>query len=143
MLEEFDAKKALFRGTAEAINAGAAVINGLGGRFPELSVPVGLGLAPVVLPAASIAALGVAAALITWGVQWVAGVVSRMETEQLLGYGTPEQKADLAAQLVRAKMAHDAASESPLQSVSGLIKWGAIAFFGYLAWRAYSTRGAV
>lgn len=145
MLEEFDTRRALFRGTAEAINAGAAVINGLGGRFPQLSIPQGLGLAQIVLPVATIAALATAGALITWGAQWVAGVVQRMETEQLLGYGTPEQRADLARQLALARNAQIAASESPLQSVAGLVKWGAVAFLGWLAWRAYSQsqgRGA-
>jgi hypothetical protein len=137
MLSDYDSKKLLFRGTAEAINAGAEVFNALGGRFPQLSIPAGLGLAPLVIPAATVAAIGVAAGLIIWGSQWVAGVVQRMETEQLLGYGTPEQKADLARELARARSAQMLASESPLQSISGVVKWGAIALLGWMAWQAF------
>lgn len=137
MLSEFDSKKTLFRGTAETINAGAALLNSLGGRFPQLSIPSGLGAFPLVIPAATVAAVGVAAALITWGAQWVSGVVNRLETEQLLGYGTDAQKAELARQIVVARNAQMLASESPLASVSGLVKWGALAFLGYMAWQAF------
>lgn len=137
MLQEFDSKKLLFRGTAEAINAGAAIINNMGGRFPQLSIPQGLGLVPLVIPAATVAAIGVAAALITWGVQWVGGVVERLRREQLLGVGTDAQKADLARSLAMADAALAASSESPLASISGVVKWGAIAFLGYMAWQAF------
>jgi hypothetical protein len=137
MLAEFDGKKLLFRGTAEAINVGAEVLNSLGGRFPQLSIPAGLGIAQFVIPATTVAAIGVAAGLILWGSQWVTGVVNRMQTEQLLGYGTPEQKAELARQIVAARNAKLLADESPLQSISGVVKWGAIAVLGWMAWQAF------
>ena len=73
MLQEFDQKKMTFRIAAEGINAGAAVINAAGGRFPQLSIPQGLGLAPLI-PAAAIAAIALAATLIAWGVKWIDGV---------------------------------------------------------------------
>lgn len=137
-LQEFDSKKLLFRGTAEAINAGAALLNSMGGRFPQLSIPSGLGLVPLVIPGATIAAIGIAAGLIVWGSQWVAGVVQRMETAQLLGVGTPAQQAELARQMAIARNAQIANSESPLQSISGVVKWGAIAFLAYMAFQAFS-----
>lgn len=138
-LSEFDMKKTVFRVAAEGINAGAALINAAGGRFPQLSIPSTLGLGPLVIPAAAIAALGTAAALIVWGQSWIAGVNERMATAQLLATGDPE----VARLIARAKAAQIAADQSPLASVSGIVKWGALAFLGYLAWKTLASRGRI
>jgi len=139
MLSEFDGKKMLFRATAEGINAGAAVINAAGGRFPQLSVPSGLGIVPALaIPAATIAAFGVAASLLVWGAQWVSGVVDRMRFAQLSGMVTdPAKREALALSQANAEMALKATSESPLTSIAGVVKWGAIAFAAFLAWKAF------
>ncbi len=137
MLREFDAKKSTMRMTAEAINAAAAVINSAGGRFPQLSIPTGLGALPLVLPAAGIAAIAVAATLITWGVTWIDGVKQRLLYAQLTAKGTPEQQAELARALAMAEAASRASDESPLASIAGIAKWGAIAVLGWMAWRAW------
>lgn len=142
LLSEFDAKKLAFRMAAEGINAGAAVINSAGGRFPSLSIPAGLGVAPFVIPVAAIAAIGAAAALITWGVQWIEGVKQRMLYEQLTSKGTPEQQADLARALALADSSARASSESPLASVAGIVKWGALGLGAFLLWQAYTGKSA-
>lgn len=140
MLADYDSRKMLFRGAAEGINAGAAIINSVGGRFPQLSIPsgfAGFGALPLVIPAATIAAVGIAASLIAWGAIWVSGIVDRMRREQLLGRGTPAQQAALARELALADSALAATSESPLASISGIVKWGAIAVLGWMAWQAF------
>lgn len=139
-LQEFDAKKTVFRMTAEGINAAAAVINSAGGRLPQLSIPSGLGFAPFVIPAAGIAAIATAATLITWGLSWIDGVRERMRLAQLLDVGTPEQKAELARALATADAAAVAGSSSPLASIAGAVKWGAIGLGLWLAYRAWEGR---
>lgn len=139
-LSEFDAKKAVFRMTAEAINAAAAFINSAGGRFPSLSIPTGLGFAPIVLPAAGIAAIATAATLIVWGVSWINGVKERMRLAQLMSVGTPEQQAELARSIAVADNAQRTADASPLSSVASVVKWGAIGLGLWLAYRAWSDR---
>lgn len=141
LLDEFYAKRSLYKGTAEAINMGAAAINAAGGRFPQLSIPSGLGLAPL-LPAVAIGAIATAATLITWGLSWLSQVRDRLGRAQLLDAvkSDPEKAAALAEAMARSDMALAAASESPLSSVAGIVKWGAIGLGAYLLWRAYSTR---
>lgn len=141
MLSEFDSKKLAFRLAAEGINAGAAVINSAGGRFPSLSIPAGLGFAPFVIPVAAVAAIATAATLIVWGVQWIEGVKQRMLYEQLTSKGTPEQQASLARALALADSSARASSDSPLASVAGIVKWGAIAAVAWMAYRELTKRG--
>jgi hypothetical protein len=143
-LREFDFKKGLFRATAEGINAGAAVINSLGGRFPELSVPAGLGLVPLVIPAATIAAIAVAASLVVWGSQWVSGVNERMKLTLLTGSVSDPVKRDaLLSSMAMTEATAAAASGSPLSSIAGVVKWGAIALAAWLAYQAFAgTRRA-
>lgn len=141
-LQEFDSKKLTFRLTAEGINAAAALINSAGGRFPALSIPAGLGALPVI-PAAGIAAIGVAATLIAWGVKWIDGVNQRLSNAQYLAKGTPQQQAELARALAISDASQRASSESPLASIAGAVKWGAIglvAFLAYQAWQRSSSR---
>lgn len=137
-LQEFDAKKTAFRMAAEGINAAAAVINSAGGRFPSLSIPSGLGFAPVAIPAAGLIALATAATLITWGLSWIDGVRERLRVAQLLGVGTPQQQAELARALATAEAAQLASSESPLASIAGVVKWGALGLAAWLAYQAWS-----
>lgn len=142
LLSEFESKKWTYRMTAEAINAGAEIINSMGGRFPQLSVPQGLGLVPFAIPAATIAAVGVAASLVVWGAQWVSGVNERLRLAQLLDVGTPDQKAELARAIGLADAAERAASGNPLSSIASVVKWIAIAGVGWMALQAFNTSSA-
>lgn len=130
LLNEYDYKKTALRLAAEGINAGAAAINAAGGRFPQLSIPAGLGIAPVVLGAGAIAALGAAATLISWGLAWIQGMNERMSFAALMQTGDPE----ITRILARAKAAQAMAEQSPLASIAGLAKWGAIILLGLMAW---------
>lgn len=141
---EFDAKKTQLRLTAEAINAGAAVINSMGGRFPSLSVPGTLGFLPIAIPAATVVAIGTAAVLATWGTTWLIGLNDRLKTAQLLdAQKTPEQRAAVARAISDTQNAVDLASGSTWSQIGGVVKWAAIAALGYLAFKAfkdYSSR---
>lgn len=138
LLDEFEAKKTAMRTTAEAINLGAQAINAAGGRFPVLSVPSGLAGVPLLLPAATIAALGIAAALVVWGKTWLEGVNQRIREAQLLqAVDDPEQRAALAAEMQASQAAVDKANASGFSTTAQLIKWGAIGLIGFMAFQAY------
>lgn len=138
-LTEFDGRKYQFRLTAEAINAGAATVNGMGGRFPELSIPQGLGIAPVVMGAAALAAIATAAALISWGNTWLRGLNQRMAVAAAAAQiEDPDAKAAFLAQATIASQAADAAEESPVSTIANAVKWAAIAGAAYLTWKAFS-----
>lgn len=134
-LSDFTDKRAQFRITAETINAGAATINAVGGRFPELSIPMSLGIAPIVMGGAAIAAIAVAASLIVWGNTWLQGLNQRMATAAAAAMiDDPNAKAAFLTASATAQAAADAASESPLSSIAGIAKWvciGAVAFLVY------------
>lgn len=140
-LNEYESKKGVFRTTAEAINLAASGINALGGRMPELSIPTGLGL-PIVIPLALVAAIGTAAALIVWGNTWLQGVQSRMQIAVEAGLiQDPEKRDAFIAKMGEIQRQADAASGSGLSNIASIVKWGAIAFAGYLAFQAFqSTR---
>lgn len=141
MLQEADGKRWALRTTAEAINAGAAVINAAGGRFPQLSIPSGLGFLPA-LPLAAVAAIATAATLIAWGVAWLSGLNQRLRNEQLLGaIDDPTKRAALASSLAQSAAAADVAN-NPLANLSSIVKWGAIALGAWLVYQAWAkSRG--
>lgn len=136
-LSDFDAKRWTFRATAEAINAGAWAVNAAGGRFPVLSIPNGLGAFPV-FPAAAVAAVGVAATLIVWGLSFtkqIAAILARHVT--LSAISDPAKRDEVAAILVRADQAAQAAEAPTLSSVAGIVKWVAIGAIAFLAWKQF------
>jgi len=137
LLADFDAKRWQFRATAEAINAGAALVNSAGGRFPQLSIPNGLGAFPV-FPAAAVAAVGVAAGLIVWGLSFtkqVANTLQRYVTLQQIE--DPAKRGEIAAILARADQAASAAETPIISSVAGIVKWVAIGAIAFLAYKQF------
>ena len=138
-LDQYEGKRLTLKLTGEAINAGAAVINGLGGRFPQLSLPGTLGLAPVA-PVALIGAIGAAVGLIAWGVQWIAGVNERLRRAQLIAQASPSQRDALVRAIADSDNAVSQAQSSTLAAIAPAIKWIAIAAAAFLAYRAYTGR---
>lgn len=138
-IDQIEGKRGQLKATAAAINAGAAVINAAGGRFPVLAVPSGLSALPALaLPAAAIAALGVAVALITWGSQIVSGINERLLYAKKIEGLTPAQRTDILQASAQAEKADGfLAAFKPFGGFAGLIKWGALGVAGYLLWRAY------
>lgn len=136
-LQEYDNRKATLRATAEAINAASSGINLLGGRFPRLSIPSGLGLAPLIVPLALIAAIGTAAGLVIWGAQWMNGLNERLKTAVYINaVEDPVKKAALVEALAASDAAISTASGTGLSNVASVFKWGAI---GVGLWLAYSV----
>lgn len=143
LMRDYESKRSTLRATAEALNFGAAAVNAAGGRMPSLSLPQTLGI-PFLVPAAFVAAVASAAALIVWGRDWLQGLNTRLSRAQLLEAardpsmgGSPEIAGALAAQMARADDALQAADASPLSSIAGLVKWGAIGLGLFLAYRAF------
>lgn len=126
------------RVTAEAINAGAAAINGAGGRFPVLSVPNTLGVAPIIVGAGFLAALAVAAGIIVWGNTVIQGYNARIKQQDLLNSVTdPTAKASLAAKIVASDQAV-ALADNSVSSVSTAVKWVAIAAVAFIGFKVFS-----
>lgn len=135
-LDEYEARRGMVKTTAEALNFAAQAVNAAGGRMPVLSIPGSLGaLPPLLIPAGVLAAV---ATIIVWGRGFIAGLVQYMQDAQALAaQDTPEKKAALAAALAKARAAQ-AEADTPLASAANIVKWGAIAFGAWLAWRAFS-----
>lgn len=143
-LDEFDWKRATLKATAEALNLGAAAINAAGGRFPVLSIPRTLGLAPFVMPVAAVAALTTAAALVAWARSWADVQVARIEEARNLINLIEDPEARSAAALAAAGAASDAAraaaeTDSPLASLATIVKVAGFGVLAFLAWRAYTS----
>lgn len=139
-LADYDSRKGQLRLTAEAINAGAAAINSMGGRFPRLSIPGTLGLPPLLAPAALVAAIGAAAALIAWGSQWIAGVNERLRRAQIIEGTSPANRDAIVRAIAESDNAVNVAEGSFLASLAPTVKWIAIGIGAFLLYRAYSNR---
>lgn len=140
-LQEFDARKAVLRGTAEAINLGAAAVNYAGGRFPQLSIPQTLGLGPLAVPAAVVAAVAAAIGLIAWGVTWIGDVTGIVQRYVTIGAITdPTVKDRVSAELAVMDAAQRGATDSPLASLAGGLKWIVIGGALFLAYQIYVKR---
>jgi hypothetical protein len=137
LLDELDLKINRFKFTAEALNLGINGINRVGGNFPKLNIPAGLGIAPAAIAAGIGAAVAVAAGLIAWGSGWIQAVIDVVKRAQLMGYLTPEQRATLAPELAKLDQAQSASQSSPLTSVATIVKWAAIGAVAYFAYQAY------
>lgn len=137
-LDEFDNKRSQLLTTAEAVNAGAALINSLGGRMPQISIPGVLGSPALAIPAAAIAWVAAAAMLTTWGYMAITGLNQRLAAAQLLdAQTTPEEKAELAKSQLRINNATQLINANPWSSIGELVKWGAILALGFIGWKAF------
>ena len=139
-LSDYEDKRAMFRGTAQAINAGAMVVNAAGGRFPVMQVPQTLAALPM-LPIVAVAAFATAATLISWGRSWMEGVNRRLHDQRMLDTITdPEQRARAAEAVLQANSAQASASTSPWVAAAGIVKYGAFALLAYMGWKMWNNR---
>lgn len=139
-LSEYDQKKAQFRVAAEAINAAAGVINSLGGRFPQLSIPGTLGLPPLLIPAGIVAGVAAAATLAYWGKQWISSVIQLIrERTYLAAQSTPEERAALARAMQQAQAAEQQADSGPWAVLGSSVKWVVLAVGAYVAYRIWQN----
>lgn len=137
LLDELDGKIGRYIQVAEALNFGINGINRVGAGFPTLSIPNGLGVAPLVVAGGIGAAVAVAAALIVWGYAWIQKTQALAQQAQLYGYLPPEQRAAVAAQALKIDQAAQASAQSPLTSIANITKWAAVAAVAYFAFQAY------
>jgi hypothetical protein len=137
LLDELDSKIGRYRQVAEALNFGINGINKVGAGFPTLTIPNGLGVAPLVVAGGIGAAVAVAAALIVWGYAWIQKAQVLARQAQLYGYLTPEQRAIVAQKSIEIDQAAQASESSPLTSIANIAKWVGIAAVAYFAFQAY------
>jgi hypothetical protein len=136
-LLQYDDKKGSFRTAAEALNFAINGANQIGANFPTVKIPSGLGFVPLAAGAAIAGALAVAAALIVWGREWIAGLNDRLKAKQILDSVPPEKKAQVAESILKIDQAQKAADASPLSSIANIVKWVGIAAVAYFALTAY------
>lgn len=136
ILDEYEAKRATVKATAEALNFAANAVNSAGGRFPVLSIPGSLGALPALLVPAGV--LAAVATIIVWGREFIGRLVNYIQDQQAIAaQDTPQKKAALAAALAQARAAQ-AEAETPLSSAASVIKWAAIAAAAFFAWKAFN-----
>lgn len=137
-LFQYDQKKGQFRTAAEALNFAINGANQIGANFPTLKIPSTLGFVPLAAGAAIAGALAVAAALIVWGREWIAGLNDRLKTSMVLDKITdPQKRDDVASAIAKVEAAQKAADASPLSSIANIVKWVGIAAVAYFALQAY------
>jgi hypothetical protein len=137
LLDELDGKIGRYRQVAEALNFGINGINKVGAGFPTLTIPKGLGVAPLVVAGGIGAAVAVAASLIVWGYAWIQKAQVLARQAQLYGYLTPEQRAIVAQKALEIDQAAAASESSPLTSIANIAKWVGIAAVAYFAYQAF------
>ena len=137
LLDELDGKIGRYRQVAEALNFGINGINKVGAGFPTLTIPKGLGVAPLVVAGGIGAAVAVAASLIVWGYAWIQKAQVLARQAQLYGYLTPEQRAIVAQKALEIDQAAAASESSPLTSIASIAKWVGIAAVAYFAYQAF------
>ena len=136
-LLQYDDKKGSFRTAAEALNFAINGANQIGANFPIVKIPSGLGFVPLAAGAAIAGALAVAAALIVWGREWIAGLNDRLKAKTILDSVPPEKRPQVAESILKIDQAQKAADASPLSSIANIVKWVGIAAVAYFALTAY------
>jgi hypothetical protein len=130
-LDEYAGRKAAFKFAAESFNAVSGMVNAAGGNMASVTIPTGLGFAPLVLPVAVGVAVAGAAVLVAWAAGWMDQSNSlAMAALATIPPGAAHDAA--AAQIVNAASA--ATGTSALGSVANIVKYVAIAaaiYFGY------------
>jgi len=134
LLAEFQEKAPTIRGIVESINLGAATLNSMGIRFPQLSYGQ-LGLAPFVLPAAIAAAFAAAG---VWA-GWLRGYVQASNDAIALVNSrpdlTPEQKAGLVASIEKSRDAVSTSKTNPFAVFADGLKWVSIAALVFMVYK--------
>ncbi len=126
LLDEYQSRAGELVATAEAINAGAALVNSMGGRMPVLSIPSTLGLPPMLLPAAAVAALGAVAFYVGWAGGYMSAMTDAIAEVQQSD-APADVKAAITAQLMQAREAHRVGTSTRLlgvlAGVPSVTKW--------------------
>lgn len=144
-LLDYESRATEYKGIAETLNMGANIVNTLGGRLPQLSVPQSLGALPgLIVPAGVALALSAAVGVITYLTGFVAGmnrIIATIERQ-------PENasKAEiLAAAKAEASKAVSEMSVNPLSGVgatlgsfAGLLKIAVVGGLAYMAWKSFN-----
>lgn len=141
-IEQLNAKKSELRTIAEAINLGAAAANAMGGRMPQVSMPMNLGIAPIVLGAGTIAAIVAGSAAVGWVIAWASDVGEIMQRYvTLYAVSDPVKRDALAAELAKVDQSIQIAQSSPIAAFSNIVKWLVIGGAAFLMYQIYQKRG--
>jgi hypothetical protein len=123
-LSEYYTRKAAFKYAAEALNAVASAVNSMGGSMGSVTIPTGLGFAPLVIPVAYAAAITGAAVLIGWAINWLS--TSQTLAADIASRISDPVKRDAALAEASKIAAANAAAGGSLGQVANVVKWIAI-----------------
>lgn len=137
LLLDYEQRSAGVKATAEALNAGAAAVNAMGGRMPVLSIPATLGLPPLLLPAAVVAGVAAAATYVGWSLGYVSAMTRAIEVVNE-STADAESKAEITRQLQRSRDAARIGSGTSLALFSGPLKIIALGALAFLAYKAFN-----
>lgn len=152
-IQDYESKKSMVKATAEAINAGALVINSTGGRFPSMSIPGGLGNPLLAVPVVTVAAIAAVGGLVYWGHGIILGINSALQKYVLSQsaiaaaneIANPELRdramaniADVQGALQKSEQAANQSDQSPLTAIANIVKWGAVAVAAWMAYQAFA-----
>ena len=136
-LDEFETRRAAIKFAAESFNAVAGIVNSVGGNMQSLTIPTGLGFAPVV-PLAYVAAITAGIALIDWIHQW-----ARRTFDIGLEAASRIQDADLrdaTLQTYNQKLTDlEIADSNTFGGAIGAFKWIAIGVLGLVAYNTWKA----
>ena len=134
LLSQYSMRKAAFKYSAEAFNLVSGAVNAVGASLPVLTIPSGLGFAPLAVPLAEAAAIAGAAALISWAITWLStsrqklSALAQHYADMAAATSDPSEQTrllNLAAQAQADQQKTDAQT-STLGQLAGVVKWIAI-----------------
>lgn len=144
LLTDYESRASEYKGIAETLNMGANIVNTLGGRLPQLSIPQSLGALPALaLPAGVLLALSAALGAISYMVGFTAGMESVLRKIEAM----PENasKPEIVAAVREAVQARKDLTLNPLSGVgvtlggfAGLLKIAVVGGLAYMAWKSFN-----
>jgi hypothetical protein len=135
LYDELQSKKSQFKLAAEAINLASNGLNALNVRFPQLSIPSGLGNpVPVVAVTAAIAG---AAVLIYWSSQFIPRVFNFLDYLVSVQFADPENRQRIIQ--IKEKTNNEIAKNGggSLNQLTTIVKWVVIAGGAYFAYKQF------
>lgn len=144
LVGEFEDKRNQIGVIAEGLNLASQGMNGSGISFPSVVNTMGLGIGPVVIPAALAAAVAAAVYMMAWATGFLdrlVNAVNHWKSINAIAALPVDQQGPALAQLEQLSAATDqalaASRANQLTAFSTLVKYGAIALGIYFAWKLY------
>jgi hypothetical protein len=134
LYDELQSKKSQFKLAAEAINLASNGLNAVNIRFPQLSIPNSLGIAPAIGVAAAIAG---AAVLVYWASEFIPRVFNFFDYALSLNFADEETKKRIIELKEKTNFEIQRNGSGSLNQVVNVIKYVAFAGAAYFAYKLF------